>query len=57
MVGTTQTGTTVAEVTAEQARPEDPKARAVNERKGDDHGPHLAVRAVRINEMVRRQQS
>ncbi|MGW7514582.1 DNA alkylation repair protein [Streptomyces sp. NPDC054796] len=34
-------GTTVAEVMAELAGLEDPKARAVNERHGDDHGVHL----------------
>lgn len=33
--------TTVAEVTAELAALEDPKARAVNERHGDDHGVNL----------------
>ncbi len=35
------TGTTVAEVRAELAALEDPKARAVNERHGDDHGVNL----------------
>jgi 3-methyladenine DNA glycosylase AlkD len=35
------TGTTVAEVMAELAALEDPKARAVNERHGDDHGVNL----------------
>ncbi|MFI7344101.1 DNA alkylation repair protein [Streptomyces sp. NPDC050085] len=34
-------GTTVAEVMAELAALEDPKARAVNERHGDDHGVNL----------------
>ncbi|WNI20455.1 DNA alkylation repair protein [Streptomyces sp. ITFR-16] len=34
-------GTTVDEVMAELAAPEDPKARAVNERHGDDHGVNL----------------
>lgn len=34
-------GTTVAEVMAELAELEDPKARAVNERHGDDHGVNL----------------
>ncbi|WP_074466406.1 DNA alkylation repair protein [Arthrobacter sp. SW1] len=40
-------GTTVAEVMAELAALEDPKARAVNERHGDDHGVNLGkLRAV-----------
>jgi 3-methyladenine DNA glycosylase AlkD len=44
---TTVTGTTVAEVMAELAALEDPKARAVNERHGDDHGVNLGkLRAV-----------
>lgn len=34
-------GTTVAEVMAELAALDDPKARAVNERHGDDHGVNL----------------
>jgi 3-methyladenine DNA glycosylase AlkD len=39
--------TTVAEVLAELAALEDPKARAVNERHGDDHGVNLgALRAI-----------
>jgi len=39
--------TTVAEVMAELAALEDPKARAVNEKHGDDHGVHLGkLRAV-----------
>lgn len=41
MAKTTPTGTTVAEVMAELAGLEDPKARAVNERHGDDHGVNL----------------
>ncbi|MEV7858380.1 DNA alkylation repair protein [Streptomyces hirsutus] len=41
MAGTKPTGTTVAEVTAELAELEDPKAREVNERHGDDHGVNL----------------
>ncbi|MBB5773857.1 3-methyladenine DNA glycosylase AlkD [Nonomuraea jabiensis] len=41
MAGTTPTETTVAEVMAELAGLEDPKARAVNERHGDDHGVNL----------------
>ncbi|MEU1693505.1 DNA alkylation repair protein [Streptomyces hirsutus] len=41
MAGTKPTGTTVAEVTAELAELEDPKARTVNERHGDDHGVNL----------------
>ncbi|MEU4079426.1 DNA alkylation repair protein [Streptomyces venezuelae] len=41
------TGTTVAEVMAELAALEDPKAREVNERHGDDHGVNLGkLRAV-----------
>ncbi|NJP53648.1 DNA alkylation repair protein [Streptomyces sp. SBST2-5] len=40
-------GTTVAEVMAELAALEDPRARAVNERHGDDHGVNLtALRAL-----------
>ncbi|MFZ4280935.1 DNA alkylation repair protein [Streptomyces rhizosphaericola] len=40
-------GTAVAEVMAELAGLDDPKARAVNERHGDDHGVHLGkLRAV-----------
>lgn len=35
-------GTTVAEVMAELAALEDPKARAVNEKHGDDHGVNLS---------------
>lgn len=35
------TGTTVAEVRAELAALDDPKARAVNEKHGDDHGVNL----------------
>src|SRR6187551_1187093 len=35
------TGTTVAEVMAELAALEDPRAREVNERHGDDHGVNL----------------
>ncbi|MEU6879390.1 DNA alkylation repair protein [Streptomyces sp. NPDC046712] len=41
MAETTPTGTTVAEVMAELAELEDPKARAVNEKHGDDHGVNL----------------
>ncbi|RFC72325.1 DNA alkylation repair protein [Streptomyces sp. AcE210] len=41
MAETTLTGTTVAEVMAELAELEDPKARAVNEKHGDDHGVNL----------------
>ncbi|WP_264357290.1 DNA alkylation repair protein [Pseudarthrobacter sp. MM222] len=41
VAGTTVAGTTVAEVMAELAALEDPKARAVNERHGDDHGVNL----------------
>lgn len=36
------TETTVAEVVAELVELEDPKARAVNERHGDDHGVNLS---------------
>jgi 3-methyladenine DNA glycosylase AlkD len=44
---TTGTGTTVAEVRAELAALEDPKARAVNARHGDDHGVNLGkLRAI-----------
>ncbi|MFR9731694.1 DNA alkylation repair protein [Saccharopolyspora sp. MS10] len=40
-------GTTVAEVMAELAELEDPKARAVNQRHGDDHGVNLGkLRAI-----------
>ncbi|MFJ2748008.1 DNA alkylation repair protein [Streptomyces sp. NPDC087297] len=40
-------GTTVAEVMAELAALEDPKARAVNEKHGDDHGVNLGkLRAI-----------
>ncbi|WBB68356.1 DNA alkylation repair protein [Micromonospora sp. WMMD812] len=47
MAGTTLTETTVAEVMAELAQLEDPKAREVNERRGDDHGVNLGkLRAV-----------
>ncbi|GAA1224973.1 DNA alkylation repair protein [Streptomyces sp. NBC_01474] len=42
MAETTPTGTTVAEVMAELAGLEDPKARAVNEKHGDDHGVNLS---------------
>ncbi len=41
MAGTTPTETTVAEVMAELAELDDPKAREVNERHGDDHGVNL----------------
>ncbi|MFD4855888.1 DNA alkylation repair protein [Streptomyces atratus] len=41
VAGTNPTGTTPAEVLAELAGLEDPKARAVNERHGDDHGVNL----------------
>ncbi len=41
MAETTLTETTVDEVMAELAALEDPKARAVNERHGDDHGVNL----------------
>jgi 3-methyladenine DNA glycosylase AlkD len=44
---TTVAGTTVAEVMAELAALEDPKARQVNERHGDDHGVNLGkLRAI-----------
>jgi 3-methyladenine DNA glycosylase AlkD len=38
---TTVPDTTVAELMAEPAAPEDPRARAVDERHGDDHGVDL----------------
>ncbi|PWU54966.1 DNA alkylation repair protein [Micromonospora sp. S4605] len=41
MAGTTLDGTTVTEVMAELAALEDPKAREVNEKHGDDHGVNL----------------
>ncbi|GHD29128.1 DNA alkylation repair protein [Streptomyces violarus] len=41
MAETTRVRTTVAEVMAELAALEDPKAREVNERHGDDHGVNL----------------
>lgn len=41
MAETTAVGTTVGEVVAELAALEDPKARAVNEKHGDDHGVNL----------------
>jgi 3-methyladenine DNA glycosylase AlkD len=45
--GTTATGTTVAEVVAELAALEDPRARAVNANHGDDHGVNLGkLRAI-----------
>jgi 3-methyladenine DNA glycosylase AlkD len=44
---TAGTGTTVAEVLAELSALEDPKARAVNARHGDDHGVNLGkLRAI-----------
>ena len=47
MAEATETGTTAAEVLAELAALEDPKARAINERHGDDHGVNLSkLRAV-----------
>lgn len=47
MAETAVTGTTVAEVMAELAELEDPKARAVNEKHGDDHGVNLGkLRAI-----------
>jgi 3-methyladenine DNA glycosylase AlkD len=42
MVETTLTETTVADVMAELAELEDPKARGVNEKHGDDHGVNLS---------------
>lgn len=45
--GTTETTTTVAQVLAELAALEDPKARAINEKHGDDHGVNLGkLRAI-----------
>ncbi len=47
MTETTVAETTVAELMAELAALEDPKARVVNEKHGDDHGVHLGkLRAV-----------
>ncbi len=47
MSETTLTETTVSEVMAELAGLEDPKARAVNEKHGDDHGVNLSkLRAI-----------
>lgn len=47
VAGTTVAGTTVTEVLAELAALEDPRAREVNERHGDDHGVNLGkLRAV-----------
>jgi len=47
VAGTTLNGTAVAEVMAELAALDDPKAREVNERHGDDHGVNLGkLRAV-----------
>ena len=47
MAQTAMTTTTLAEVMAELAALEDPKARAVNEKHGDDHGVNLGkLRAV-----------
>ncbi|HEX9229300.1 MAG TPA: DNA alkylation repair protein, partial [Arthrobacter sp.] len=47
MAETTLAGVTAAEVLAELAALEDPKARAVNEKHGDDHGVNLSkLRAV-----------
>ena len=43
MAGTTAAGTTVAEVMAELAPLEDPRAREVNRRHGDDHGVNLSL--------------
>jgi 3-methyladenine DNA glycosylase AlkD len=47
MVQMTETTTKVAEVLAELAALEDPKARAINEKHGDDHGVNLGkLRAI-----------
>jgi len=47
MAGTTVADVTVAEVMAELAELEDPRAREVNERHGDDHGVNLGkLRAI-----------
>ncbi|WP_461189149.1 DNA alkylation repair protein [Arthrobacter sp. Z4-13] len=47
MAGTALTGTSVAGVMAELANLEDPRAREVNEKHGDDHGVNLGkLRAV-----------
>lgn len=42
MAGTPVLETSVAEVMAELAALEDPRAREVNERHGDDHGVNLS---------------
>jgi 3-methyladenine DNA glycosylase AlkD len=47
---TTVTGTTVAEVMAELAALEDPRAREVNEKRGDDHGVNLG----KVRELAKR---
>jgi 3-methyladenine DNA glycosylase AlkD len=47
VAGTTLAGTTLAEVMAELAELEEPRAREVNEKHGDDHGVNLGkLRAV-----------
>lgn len=47
MAQTTETAATVAQVVAELAALEDPKARAINEKHGDDHGVNLGkLRAI-----------
>jgi 3-methyladenine DNA glycosylase AlkD len=47
MAGVTTAGTTVDELLAELAALDDPRARAVNERHGDDHGVNLGqLRAI-----------
>lgn len=47
MAQATMTGTTVAELLAELAELDDPRARNVNERHGDDHGVNLGkLRAI-----------
>ena len=47
MAQATMTGTTVAELLAELAELDDPRARDVNERHGDDHGVNLGkLRAI-----------
>ncbi len=50
MTATTSIETTVRELLAELAALEDPRARAVNERHGDDHGVNLS----RLRELAKR---
>ncbi|MGH3916269.1 MAG: DNA alkylation repair protein, partial [Pseudonocardiaceae bacterium] len=56
MAETTLAETTVAEVMAELAALEDPKARAVNEKHGDDHGVNLSMLRALAKRLKRRQE-